>query len=75
MSENTKRAANAANTAPAEEAPATITLEALNQKLQSRYQDLVKMLNNENNMANRYEIKLRIEELSKIAELIFSNNQ
>ena len=47
-----------------------ISLKDLNDKLQARYQELVRALNSECNIATRYEIKVRIEELSRIAESI-----
>ena len=58
--------------APEAQEQQMISFDALNEKIQARYQDLLKALNAESNMANRYEIKLRIEELAEVAKIIFS---
>ena len=40
-------------------------------KLNKRYQDYVSMLNGETNIARRYEIKERLEELTTVFHLLF----
>lgn len=41
------------------------------EKLSNRYQDLVKAYNNSNSIAERYDLKIRIEEITAIFELLF----
>ena len=54
----------------APEAPSK-DLDVVREKLQNRYQELTRAFNNEPNLANRYDLKIRIEELTAIFEILF----
>ena len=58
----------------AEKAAATkaeTTVDEIRTKLSNRYQELVKAFNASNNIAERYDLKNRIEEITAIFEILF----
>ena len=63
----------AENKKPAEPtAPTNKELEIIRQKLEQRYQELNRACSNEPNIALRYDLKIRIDELAAIFSLIFN---
>lgn len=47
------------------------SLAEVREKLSNRYQELVKSYQASNNIADRYDLKIRIEEITAIFELLF----
>ena len=67
MAATEKKAGPEAKVAPAEKTD----LEVVAEKLQARYNELQKAFANEASIANRYDLKVRMEELSYAFDLIF----